>query len=306
MAISADGSSRRAGTSPSSSVRAALLASHGLSIRSRVGDFRHPAPPLATEDSLAGPFDLIVLSCKAYDLDGAMASFAKAVGPETAILPLLNGMRQLDVLADRFGAERVLGGLCVISATLDADGGIVHLNDLHALTFGELDGWDSLRIGRIASALTGAGFDARLSDEIRQEMWEKWTFIAALAGITCLMRASVGDIVAAGAADLASALLDECAAIAAQQGFPPREPYLERTRAMVTAPGSPLMASMLRDIEAGLPAEGDHILGDLRRRAAEPDAHALLRIADLHVRVTRRGGRGARRPAPKARTSSRR
>jgi 2-dehydropantoate 2-reductase len=276
--------------------RAALLASRGLSIRSRLGDFHSPRPPLVTEDSLAKPFDLVILSCKAYDLGGAMASFAGAVGPQTAVLPLLNGMRQLDVLADRFGAARVLGGLCVISATLDDDGAIVHLNDLHALAFGELDGSRSPRIEAAASALIGAGFDARLSDAIRLEMWEKWVFIAAAAGITCVMRAPVGDIVAAGAADLATALLDECAAIAADQGFAPRGPYLERTRAIVTAPGSPLMASMLRDIEAGLPAEGDHILGDLRRRAAEPDAHALLRIADLHVRAYEarrmRGGTG--------------
>ncbi len=265
--------------------RAALLARHGLSIRSPVGDFHHPAPPLVTEDRLAEPFDLVLLSCKAYDLDGAVASFAKAVGPQTAILPLLNGMRHLDVLADRFGAERVLGGLCVISATLDADGRIIHLNDLHSLTFGELDGSRSPRIEKIASALLGAEFDARLSDEILQDMWEKWVFIATAAGITCLMRAAIGDIVAAGAADLASALLDECAAIAADQGFPPRAPFLERTRATVTAPGSPLMASMLRDIEGGLKAEGDHILGDLLRRAAKPDARSMLHIADLHVRT---------------------
>jgi 2-dehydropantoate 2-reductase len=265
--------------------RAALLAKNGLSIRSRLGDFRSPSPPVVTEDSLAGPFDLIILSCKAYDLEGAMASFAKAVGPDTAIVPLLNGMRQLDLLADRFGVRHVLGGLCVISATLDADGAIVHLNDLHSLTFGELDGSRSPRIDRIASALIGAGFDARLSDAIRQEMWEKWVFIATLAGITCLMRASVGDIVAAGASDLASALLDECAVIAAHQGFPLREAFLERTRATVTAPGSPLMASMLRDIEGGLPAEGDHVLGDLLRRAPATEAQSLLRIAVLHVRA---------------------
>ena len=203
--------------------RAALLAKHGLSIRSRFGDFREPAPLLVSKEDLAEPFDLILLSCKAYDLDGAITSFAKAVGPKTAILPLLNGMRHLDVLADRFGAQRVLGGLAVISATIDANGGVVHLNDLHTLAFGELDGSRSQRIETVASALVGAGFDARLTDEIRQEMWEKWVFIAAAAGITCLMRAAIGDIVAAGASDLATKLLNECAAIAAIEGFPPRQ-----------------------------------------------------------------------------------
>jgi 2-dehydropantoate 2-reductase len=265
--------------------RAAALAKHGLSIRSRFGDFHAAPPPLVSEEGLAEPFDLVLLSCKAYDLEGAMASFERAVGPRTAILPLLNGMRHLDVLAERFGGERVLGGQCVISATLDADGGIVHLNDLHALTFGELDGVRSQRIEAIASTLSGAGFDARLSDGIRQDMWEKWLFIAAAACITCLMRAAIGDIVSAGATDLATGLLAECGAIATAQGHPPRQPLLERARAALTAAGSPLTASMLRDIEGGMPTEADHILGDLLRRAPNPDDQSLLRIAYAHVKA---------------------
>jgi 2-dehydropantoate 2-reductase len=279
--------------------RAAELAKHGLTIRSRLGDFHRPSPPIVSQEALAEPFDLVLLSCKAYDLDGAMASFAKAVGQGTAILPLLNGMRHIDRLAQRFGAERVLGGQCAISTTLDADGAIVHLNDWHALSFGELDGSRSSRMEPIASALLNAGFDARLSDEIRQEMWEKWVFIATAAGITCLMRASVGEYVAAGAADLALGLLNECASIAAAQGFPLREPALERGRTALTATGSPLKASMLRDIEGGKPVEGDQILGDLFRRAGKPDDAFLLRIATLHVKAyeaARKGGEVATSP----------
>src|SRR5271167_3210427 len=142
--------------------RAAELAKHGLTIRSPVGDFHRPSPPIVLQERLAEPFDLVLLSCKAYDLDGAMASFAKAVGETTGVLPLLNGMGHLDALAGRFGPKPVLGGQCVISATLDADGAIVHLNDLHALSFGELDGSRSRRIEAIASELIGAaGFEAR-------------------------------------------------------------------------------------------------------------------------------------------------
>jgi 2-dehydropantoate 2-reductase len=270
--------------------RAGELAKHGLTIRSPLGDFHRPSPPIVSQEALAAPFDLVLLSCKAYDLDGAMESFAKAVGGGTAILPLLNGMRHLDALADRFGPKPVLGGQCVISATLGDDGTIIHFNDMHALSFGELDGSRSKRIGTVASELVGAaGFEARLSDEIRQEMWEKWMFIAAAAGITSLMRSSVGDYVAAGASDLATGLLDECATIAAGQGYPPRPATLERARAVLTAAGSPLKASMLRDIEGGKRAEGDQILADLLRRAANPDAHSLLRIATLHVRAYETG-----------------
>ncbi|HEY6518915.1 MAG TPA: 2-dehydropantoate 2-reductase [Roseiarcus sp.] len=265
--------------------RAAELAKHGLIVHSPVGDIHRASPPIVLEKNLAKPFDLVMLSCKAFDLEGAMVSFANAVGPATSILPLLNGMRHIDRLAERFGPERVLGGQCAISTTLDADGAVVHLNDWHALSFGELDGSRSPRIEAIAAALLNAGFDARLADNIRQEMWEKWVFIATAAGITCLMRGSVGDYVAAGAADLALGLLNECASIAASQGFPLREPALERGRAALTAAGSPLKASMLRDIEGGKPAEGDQILGDLLRRAAKPDDFSLLRVATLHLKA---------------------
>jgi len=273
--------------------RAAELAKHGLMIRSPVGDFHRPSPPTVLQEGLAGPFDLVILSCKAYDLDGAMASFAGAVGPATAILPLLNGMRHLDALAKRFGAERVLGGQCAISTTLGDDGAIVHLNDWHALSFGELDGSRSRRIETIASAMLNAGFDARLSDEIKQDMWEKWALIATAAGITCLMRASIGDIVAAGAVDLVTGLLEECASIAAAQGFPLRGPALERARTAMTVSGSPFKASMLRDIETGKRAEGDQILGDLLSRAGKPREPSLLRIATLHLRAYEAGRKGA-------------
>ncbi|HLX99239.1 MAG TPA: 2-dehydropantoate 2-reductase [Roseiarcus sp.] len=273
--------------------RAAELAKHGLMIRSPVGDFHRPSPPTVLQEGLAGPFDLVILSCKAYDLDGAMASFAGAVGPATAILPLLNGMRHLDALAKRFGAERVLGGQCAISTTLGDDGAIVHLNDWHALSFGELDGSRSRRIETIASAILNAGFDARLSDEIKQDMWEKWALIATAAGITCLMRASIGDIVAAGAVDLVTGLLEECASIAAAQGFPLRGPALERARTAMTVSGSPFKASMLRDIETGKRAEGDQILGDLLSRAGKPREPSLLRIATLHLRAYEAGRKGA-------------
>jgi len=266
--------------------RAAELAKHGLMIRSPLGDFHRPSPPIVVQEALAEPFDLVLLSCKAYHLNGAMASFARAVGENTAILPLLNGMRHLDALADRFGPKHVLGGQCVISATLGPDGAIVHHNDMHALGFGELDGSRSPRIEAIASELVGAsGFEAHVSDQIRQEMWEKWVFIASAAGIACLMRGSVGDYVAAGASDLATQILDESATIAAQQGCPPRPAALARARTILTAAGSPLKPSMLRDIEGGKPVEGDQILADLLRRAAKPDRSPLLRIATLHVRA---------------------
>jgi 2-dehydropantoate 2-reductase len=204
--------------------RAAELAKTGLAIKSRLGDVDIAAPPTVLAEALRGSVDLIILSCKAYDLTAAADSFAPAVGPDTAILPLLNGIGHLDTLTARFGESHVLGGLCMISTTLDADGRVLHLNDLHALAFGEQEGALSARAQAIAQTMAGSGFEMRPSAAILQEMWEKWVFIAAGAGITCLMRAAVGDIVAAGATDLTLALIEECAAIAAHRASRPARP----------------------------------------------------------------------------------
>jgi 2-dehydropantoate 2-reductase len=263
--------------------RAEQLARTGLSIRSPSSDIDQPAPTILA-DGLRQPFDLILLSCKAFDLTDAMESFAPAVGPNTAILPLLNGMRHLDLLEQRFGAGAVLGGWCAISTTLDAEGRILHLAPMQSLSFGERDGSPSERLKAIASDFAGVKFVTRVSDAILQEMWEKWVFIAAAAGITCLMRTAVGDIVAAGAADLATSLLDECAAIATRHGFAPSEAALQRNRTLLTAAGSGFTASMLRDVERGARTEVEHILGDLLRRGDDPaNRHALLRIAYAHL-----------------------
>ena len=215
-----------------------------------------------------------------------MESFAPAIGPGTAILPLLNGMRHLDDLKIRFGAERVLGGLCMISATLDAAGAVQHLNDLHGLVFGELDGTASDRVEKILSDFSTAKFDSRATNLILQEMWEKWVFIASVAGLTCLMRASIGDIVAAGAADLNLRIVEECCAIAAANGFAPRPASVDRIRSAVTAAGSPMSASMLKDIERGAAVEADHVVGDLLARSSQDrQSLSLLRVAYLHLKA---------------------
>jgi 2-dehydropantoate 2-reductase len=247
--------------------RAAALKRTGLVVKSRFGDLAIAAPPFVLAGGIDAPFDVVIVGCKAYDLAETMTSFAPAVGPGTAILPLLNGMRHIDDLKERFGAERVLGGLCMISAVLDSEGTVQHLNDLHGLVFGELEGTMSSRVEAIQGDFSAAAFDGRASPQILQEMWEKWVFIASAAGLTCLMRASVGDIVAAGGADLGVALLEECGEIATSNGFAPRAASIERGRAALTAAGSPITASMLKDLERGAAVEADHVLGDLLGRA---------------------------------------
>lgn len=277
--------------------RAEQLATSGLVIKSPHGDATIPNPKTVLAEKIATPFDLIVLSCKAYDLDGAIASFAPAVGPNTIILPLLNGMRHLDVLDARFGKERVFGGQCVIAATLDDAGTIVHLNKLHGVTFGERDGKLSDRAHAVARDMIGAGFEARLSENIVQEMWEKWVFLATLAGSTCLMRAAIGDIMAAPSGkETIQSLYEECRAIADANEHAPRDAALAQSQTNLTASGSTLTASMLRDIEKGGAIEADHIVGDLiaRRKGATPE-FSVLALAYTHMKAYEaRRGSGAR------------
>jgi 2-dehydropantoate 2-reductase len=256
----------------------------GLIVRSPKGDAKVAAPKLLTQSTLLDPFDLVLLSCKSYDLDGAMSSFAPAVGPATMILPLLNGESHVDTLKKRFGAGAVLGGQCQISSTLDEQGHIVHLNDWHLLGFGELDGSRSTRIEAVNETFVGANFEPQLSLQILQDMWEKWVFIASMAGITCLMRAALGDIATAGGTNLALELFSECSAISGKNGYVLRAAMRDRIRKTLATPGSTLMASMLRDVEGHRRTEHEHILGELLARAQGIRA-PVLETCLMHLRA---------------------
>ena len=270
--------------------RAAELADAGLVIKSPNGDVTLKSPPAVQADKLNEKFDVVLLSCKAFDLEDAIKSFAAAVGPQTAIVPLLNGMLHLDVLDRKFGGERVLGGLCAIAVTLNEKREVVQLQPMQSLNFGERDGKLSERVRAIGDVMAGGNFGAVASEHIIQEMWEKWVFLASLAASTCLMRTSVGNILAVpGGRDFILGTLDECSAVATAQGHAPRAPFLERTRGMLTAEGSQMTASMFRDIKVGAPVEADHVIGDL---VARGDAAKVpvpkLRTAYIHLKAYER------------------
>jgi 2-dehydropantoate 2-reductase len=264
--------------------RAQQLRSNGLVVMSPLGNVKLPAPSTVSAKELNGHYGLIIVSSKSYDLESSIEDFANAMGPDSHVLPLLNGMRHLDVLDARFGRRRVLGGLARISSTLDAEGRIHQLGPYNALVYGSRDDRES-PLDDVAEVLRDPGFDALMSKDILHEMWEKWVFIAAAASSTSFMRATVGDIVAADAQDIPVRLLEECGAIGAANGFPPREDATNAALAVLTAPGSAFTASMLRDIEQGSRIEADHIVGDLLRRASKAPPTPLLSTAFAHLRV---------------------
>jgi 2-dehydropantoate 2-reductase len=264
--------------------RAAQLAKTGLVIKSKLGDVSLPSPPLVSAETLKGPYDVVLLACKAFDLEGAMTAFAPAVGPDTAILPLLNGLAHVELLAKRFSKKNVLGGQAALPLTLDPEGRILHLGDQLNIGFGETDGTASPRVAALAAEFAAAGIEAGQSTTILQDMWEKWAFIATAGGITSLMRGTVGDIVAGGGTPFVTALYDEIGLIAAANGHALRTPAVERAKSMLTAAGSPFNSSMARDLEGGHRVEADHVIGDLLKRAKGGD-YPMLAVAYVHLKA---------------------
>jgi 2-dehydropantoate 2-reductase len=266
--------------------RAKQLGQDGLRIISPHGN-EVITPKLIGAEQIDTPYDLVLLSVKAYALEAAMNDFAPAVGPETVILPVLNGMRHIDLLAKRFGEYSVIGGVCLVAAEIDGEGRIVQLADFQQLVYGERNGETTPRLKTLDATLQGAGFDARLATDIMQAMWEKWVQLASLGAITCLMRGTIGEIVAVpGGADLSLKVLDESAAVATACGHEASAASLSRHAAAMTAPKSSLTSSMYRDLRKGAPVEVDHILGDfIERGQARGVATPLLKAAFVNLRI---------------------
>ena len=259
--------------------RQALLAANGLVIQSIKGDAVLSVNALR-RDQLDANFDLVLLTCKAYDLDDALASLAPAMAGHAAILPLLNGVAHLATLNQRYGSARVLGGVAKIAVTLTAEGVIRHLNDFCYLSFGEQNGQPSARTATLKALLDKTDVKAALTTDIQRELWLKLVHLHTIAAMSSLLRANVGEILRTpdGAA-LFMQMLDTNLEIARREGHVPDEAFIANCRAMFSNPASNYEASLARDIERGGPVEADHILGDMlafcRKHGLDDRLHAL-------------------------------
>ncbi len=271
------------------SARAAQLEERGLEIVSPHGDYTL-RPKLVIADRLSGFYDAILLTVKAFSLESALSDMAAAVGPETMILPVLNGMRHVGILADRFGKGSVVGCACKINASIDDRGRIVQHNLLQDIAYGEMDGVASPRIQGLDQFMRDAGFDARLSSAIEREMWEKWILLAALGGINCLMRGTIGEVVEVPrGTEFMEQLLQEIVAVVQAVGVAPGPEFVAAVKTGLTASGSIQTSSMYRDLLRGVPIEADQIIGDLVARARSAGIKApLLGAIYAHLCVYQR------------------
>lgn len=264
--------------------RQAQLLSDGLVVDSPHGAVRLPAQTILKPRHA---YDLVVLTSKAFDLDGAIDSITPAMGPDSVVMPLLNGLNHIDRLEAAFGPERVMGGLCHIPITMDPDGTIRHLNPIHRLIFGARSPAQQPVVERLAAAFSGAQVEWSVSSQIMQDLWEKFVFLTTLAAGTCLMRGSIGAIVRQpGGEAFLTGLFAECRAVAAAAGHGPRPAVVADYLGQITDKASTVTASMYRDVAAGKPTEAEHILGDMvRRGAALGVSTPLLSLALLHLRT---------------------
>ena len=256
--------------------RAEQLRRDGLQIVSPLGNATVRPKLLASKD-IHDAFDVVFLSVKAYSLESAISDFAPAVSDRTMILPILNGMKHMDTLAAHFGARAVIGGACKAATMLDKQGRIVQLTKLQDLAYGEMDGSRSERVSRLDEFMQGAGFDARISPSIALEMWQKWTLLATLGGVTCLMRGNTGEIEAAhGGREFLTGFLNEVVSVIQAAGAPLGEAFIAATSEALLKSGAPTTSSLYRDLQEGNRVEADQILGDLLLRGVQAGLRAPL------------------------------
>jgi 2-dehydropantoate 2-reductase len=266
--------------------RAQQLQRDGLRIISPHGDLTLK-PQTVTSTDITSPYDIIFLSVKAQALDQAIKDMAPAVGPETMIYTVLNGMRHIGTLVHSFGEQAVLGGVTFVSTDLDEQGRIVQLTPVDKVIYGERSGEITPRIRSLDETLRDAGFATELSTNITQAMWDKWVTIASLGLVTCLLNAPIGKVNAVPDGKQTAILaIDECAAIARACNFPTPQPVLETLRNTLTTKDSELTSSMYRDLQKGAPVEVDTILGDLLDNGHAHQIEApLLQACCVRLRV---------------------
>jgi 2-dehydropantoate 2-reductase len=244
------------------------LSEQGLRIQSQFGDAQVAVKTVVAAE-VAPIYDAVILTCKAYDLDTAVAAIAPAVAPNGYVLPFLNGIAHIDVLNERFGRHRVLGGTAKIQATIMPDGAIRQFNDWRTLNFGEQTGEMTERVKVLAALFeTARGVEVFAVADIVQRMWEKLVHLSTAAAMTCLMRANVGEIVRTPYGR--ELFLDQLrcgAAIAAANGHAPSAAFMKSWEETFSQQDSQYSTSMLRDIERGGQTEVEHILGFMLGKA---------------------------------------
>ncbi|MDZ5669412.1 ketopantoate reductase family protein [Bacillus stercoris] len=246
--------------------RAQQLKETGLVIHSEKGDASFQ--PVLISAGETGQFDVVIIASKAYSLDQVINDVKPFIHQESVIIPFLNGYRHYEQLFAAFSKEQVLGGLCFIESALDNRGEIHHTSASHRFVFGEWNGERTNRIKALEEAFSGVKAEVIISGHIEKDIWKKYLFIAAQAGITTLFQRPLGPILdTEGGRHTAQTLIGEIGAVLRKEGVPADPDLEEESFRTMTSMSYHMKSSMLRDMENGQTTEGDHLHGFLLEKA---------------------------------------
>ncbi|MEC2182952.1 ketopantoate reductase family protein [Bacillus spizizenii] len=246
--------------------RAEQLKETGLVIHSEKGDVSFQPALISAGET--GHFDVVIIASKAYSLGQVIDDVKSFVDRESVIIPFLNGYRHYEQLFTAFSKEQVLGGLCFIESALDNKGEIHHTSASHRFVFGEWNGERTERITALEEAFSGVNAEVIISGHIEKDIWKKYLFIAAQAGITTLFQRPLGPILETeGGRHTVQTLIAEIGAILRKEGFPADPDLEEESFRTMTSMSYHMKSSMLRDMENGQTTEGDHLHGFLLEKA---------------------------------------
>lgn len=264
---------------------AARLKKNGLKMRLENENFQTPVKVI-TADKTDTKYDVIILTCKSYDLQEAIEVITPALGTQSAVLPILNGINHIDILQDRFGPNRLLGGVTQFLVNQADDGTILptsHGSGGQKTYFGEIVGGTSERSRAILNVMRKTMPDVELSEEILKELWNKFSGAASSFAVASLLQVRAGKVAATSAGqNVVSTIFDECAAICEAEGYPPPA-FLRKVLVhdLWGKQNSDYGPSLLADIENMRPTEGVDIVGDLVSRGKKHKVHTPLLEAAL-------------------------
>ena len=257
---------------------------YGLRIKSVNGNVKLISPHVTDDPAEIGPVDIILFTVKLWDTEVASDIMQPLLAPETALISLQNGIFAEDILADRLGAEHVMGGVAQILSVISEPGVISHTGSMSRVIFGERDGSVSIRGEQLQAAFARAGVDAKLSNNIDKDIWQKFSMLAPLSGLTTLTRLTCGPIMAeASTHDLLHRAVQEVVALGHAKGIALDDSLVAQNMAFYAGLPEDFGSSMLHDIQAGRRLELPFLSGAVARLGMELDVptpvHAFIAAA---------------------------
>ena len=246
------------------------IRAQGLRVESGTGGM-HVANARATDslDELAPP-DVVMFCVKLWDVESAARQIAPLLGERGVVIPFQNGLASHEILNRVVGADRVLGGVAYIAATIRAPGVIAHTGTMARLRIGAFPGGPARRAEEFASACKDAKIDVEVSPDIRRALWEKFCFLSAFAGCTCIARQPIGVVRADP--DLRATFegaVAEAWSVGRAAGVLLADDYVKAQLTAVDMLPAEMKASMLHDLEAGRRLEAPWLSGAVVRMASE-------------------------------------